>query len=175
MHSAATATLSDMLAQRLPVTYPEGAFVAGLLHDVGRLLIALGLNDQHDRIQGLIGKGELAPVDCEQEVLGFSHPELSGEALGYWSLPDPIQTAVRFHHSPGADDSKAKPGEIRLSRILDAANQYVNSIGVSILPVANPRESDAGLIESLGLEPERLERALVEFKAEFETMSQFFR
>ncbi|MGD1091368.1 MAG: HDOD domain-containing protein [Bryobacteraceae bacterium] len=175
LHSAATATLSDMLAQRLPVTYPEGAFVAGLLHDVGRLLIALGLNDQHDRIQRLSEKGELAPVDCEREVLGFTHPELSGEALGYWSLPDPIQTAVRFHHDPDGDDSKAKPGEIRLSRILDAANQYVNSIGVSILPVANPRESDASLIESLGLEPERLERALAEFKAEFDTMSQFFR
>jgi hypothetical protein len=82
---------------------------------------------------------------------------------------------VRFHHNPGGDDSKAKPGEIRLSRVLGAANQYVNSIGVSILPIPSPRESDATLIESLGLEPERLERALCEFKAEFDTMSQFFR
>jgi hypothetical protein len=42
MHSAAVAILSDMLAQKLPVAYPEGAFVAGLLHDLGRLLIAIG-------------------------------------------------------------------------------------------------------------------------------------
>src|ERR1700688_441518 len=48
MHSAATATLSDLLAQQLPVTYPEGAFVAGLLHDVGRLLLAVGLPEKYD-------------------------------------------------------------------------------------------------------------------------------
>lgn len=41
MHSAAVAILSDLLAQHLPVTYPEGAFVAGLFHDLGRLLIVL--------------------------------------------------------------------------------------------------------------------------------------
>lgn len=175
MHAAATATLSDMLAQRLPVTYPEGAFVAGLLHDVGRLLIALSLTDQHDRIQRLAESSKRAPVNCEQEILGFTHPELSSEALVFWNLPEPIQTAVRFHHSPLADDSRGKPGELRLSRILDAADQYVNSLGISILPDANPDRYDATLIETLGLPPDRLAKTLTEFKAEHELMSQFFR
>jgi HD-like signal output (HDOD) protein len=174
MHSAATATLSDMLAQRLPVEYPEGAFVAGLLHDVGRLLIALKLTDQHDQIQRMAEESHRPPVDCELEILGFTHPELSGDALGFWNLPDPIQVAVRHHHS-SLDDPKTKPGEIRLSRVLDAADQYVNALGISILPTASPGESDASLIESLGLEPDRLARTLSEFKTEFDTMSQFFR
>ena len=42
---ASTAILSDLLAQRLEVAYPEGAFAAGLLHDVGRLILALALPD----------------------------------------------------------------------------------------------------------------------------------
>ena len=46
-HSAAVAILSDQIASRIPsVIYPEGAFVGGLLHDLGRLLIALGLPDE---------------------------------------------------------------------------------------------------------------------------------
>lgn len=174
MHSAATATLSDMLAQRLPVEYPEGAFVAGLLHDVGRLLIALKLTDLHDQVQRVAEESHRPPVECELEVLGFTHPELSGAALAFWNLPEPIQVAVRHHHS-SLDDPKTKPDEIRLSRVLDAADQYVNALGISILPVANPGESDASLIESLGLEPDRLARTLSEFKTEFDTMSQFFR
>jgi HD-like signal output (HDOD) protein len=175
MHSAATATLSDMLAQRLPVEYPEGAFVAGLLHDVGSLLIALKLTEQHDQVQRMTEESHRPPVDCELEVLGFTHPDLSGDALAFWNLPEPIQTAVRYHHSSLADDSKTNPGEIRLSRVLDAADQYVNALGISILPIASPGESDASLIESLGLDPDRLTKALSEFKTEFETMSQFFR
>ena len=49
MHSSAVAILSDLLSQRLTVDYAEGAFVAGLLHDVGRLLMALGLTEEYDR------------------------------------------------------------------------------------------------------------------------------
>ena len=67
------------------------------------------------------------------EVTGLTHPELSAEALAHWNLPEPIQNAVRFHHSPDLDRSPVGPGEVALSRVLDAANQYVNSTGVSIL------------------------------------------
>ncbi len=154
MHSAATATLSDILAQRLPVTYPEGAHSSQVfctMWDV--LLIALSLTDQHDRIQRLAESSKRAPVDCEREILGFTHPELSSEALVFWNLPQPIQTAVRFHHHPLADDSKGKPGEMRLSRVLDAmANQYVNSVG-DLNPArdVNPDQYDATLIETLGI------------------------
>jgi HD-like signal output (HDOD) protein len=174
-HSAATAVLSDLLAQRLPVVYPEGAFVAGLLHDIGRLLIALSLTDKHDRIAQLYQNGERPYIECEQEVLGFAHPELSADALEVWNLPELIRIAVRYHHTPAADDSSNKPGEIPLSRVLDAANQYVNSIGVSILP-PNPADAgDATLVESLGINKDHLEIALVEFKAEYQAMVPFFR
>src|SRR5579863_6106014 len=76
MHSAAVALLSDLLAQRLPVVYPEGAFVAGLLHDVGRLLIALGLPTEYNRILELSNAGGRSLVDCERSVAGFTHAEL---------------------------------------------------------------------------------------------------
>src|SRR5260370_24222648 len=97
LHSAVVAVLTDLLAQRIKVEYPEGAFVAGLLHDVGWLLIALALPEQYSKIMEMRGSGERTVVDCELEVLGFTHPELSAEALSVWKLPDPIQNAVRDH------------------------------------------------------------------------------
>src|SRR5271154_685374 len=71
MHYAAVAELSDLLAQRLPVVYPEGAFVAGLLHDSGRLLIALALPREYERILEMYAAGERSMTECEREVLGF--------------------------------------------------------------------------------------------------------
>ncbi len=174
MHSAATATLSDLLAQQLPVTYPEGAFVAGLLHDVGRLLIAVGLTEKFDLILQLQAATGRSPLECEQEILGFTHPELSAEALAFWNLPAPIGTAVLYHHNPAADDSNINPKEIPLSRVLDAANQYINSTGVSIFP-NSVDSADAKVVERMGLTPDRLAKLITDFDVELNSIIPFFR
>jgi HD-like signal output (HDOD) protein len=160
------AVLSDLLAQRLPVEYPEGAFVAGLLHDVGRLLIALACPEEYDRLLDLYGRGGRTLIACEQEILGFTHPELSASAMEFWKLPEQIRVAVRDHHTP--------PRELALSGIVDAANQYVNSLGGSIL-VKNTDAADAGAIASMGLTPEKLAALLNEFRAENDEMAAYFR
>src|SRR6266481_4601851 len=49
-HSLAVAVLSDLIALDMPVPYPEGAFTAGLLHDVGKLLIAIGMPAEFEAI-----------------------------------------------------------------------------------------------------------------------------
>jgi HD-like signal output (HDOD) protein len=166
MHSAAVAVLSDLLAQRVPVEYPEGAFVAGLLHDAGRLLIALALPEEHDRIVEMYAAGGCTLTACERQVLGFGHPELSAEAIEFWKLPEPIQLAVRDHHHP--------PRGFALSRVIDAANQYINSTGESIL-IRNTDSADPAVIESLGLNTSELQTLLVEFRAENEAMASYFR
>jgi len=188
LHSAATAILSDMLADRLRVEYPEGAFVAGLMHDVGRLLIAVGLPQEHDLILERY-RSQGGPIeDHEVAVLGFAHPELSQQALAYWKLPEPIQWAVRDHHAPPAADPS---GELRLARVIAAADQYVNAAGISILVPGNRKQAnlpsgslpqsvpDAGpmgaVLEPLGVSGPPLDALLGEFQAEFDAMAPFFR
>jgi HD-like signal output (HDOD) protein len=178
MHSAASAILSDMLAQKLDVEYAEGAFVAGLFHDVGRLLFALGLREEYTLITDMHEASGKPLLLCEVEVTGLVHPDLSAEALNVWNLPEPIQNAVRHHHTPEQDPMAAEPGRIALSRVLDAANQYVNSMGVSILKPKPGKLidcSDPLLIEGLGLSPDLLQTVLAEYKHEFEAMAAFFR
>ena len=178
MHSAASAILSDMLAQKLDVEYAEGAFVAGLFHDVGRLLFALGLREDYARISDMLEASSKPMLVCELEVTGLVHPDLSAEALNVWNLPAPIQNAVRHHHTPEKDTMAADPGRVALSRVLDAANQYVNSMGVSILKPkpGGPLEwSDPLLIEGLGLSADGLKTILADFKNEYDAMAAFFR
>ena len=163
-HSASAAILSDLLAQRLEVEYPEGAFAAGLLHDVGRLILALALPEHHARIELLHATGR-PRLDCEMEVLGFTHPMLSADALACWNIPVQIRIAVLDHHTPS--------GDLELSTVLDAANHYVNSTGASIA-AGDPEWSDPTLIESLGLN-DGSGTVLAEFAAEYSAMSAFFR
>lgn len=182
MHSAAVAVLSDLLAQRLPTEYPEGAFVAGLLHDAGRLLIALALPHEYERILEMYTESGRPMTECELEVLGFTHAELSADALKYWKLPEEVQVAVRDHHSSPAPSN----GGIPLSHLVDAANQYANFSGLSIL-VRNPASTRPGskqtaqdaanesAVELLGLDAEKLQALLAEFRAENSAMAAYFR
>ena len=163
LHSAATAVLCDLLAQRLPVRYPEGAFVAGLLHDVGRLVIALSLPEEYERIRHLRESRGYSNLESEQEALGFTHPELSADVLAFWNLPEPIQTAVRYHHRVHLDNTICKSGEIPLSHVLDVANQFTNS-----MTSANPVLPESLALDALGL-------VLEEFQREFDSMKPFFR
>lgn len=166
MHSAAVAVLSDLLAQRVAVEYPEGAFVAGLLHDAGRLLIALALPQEYERVIALYAAGDRTLISCEEQILGFTHPELSAEAIEFWKLPEEIQFAVRDHHDP--------PSGFPLSRVINAANQFINSAGDSIL-LRNTDAADPKVIETLGLEPEKLQALLADFRTENQAMASYFR
>ncbi len=171
LHSAAAAILSDLLAQRLPVEYPEGAFVAGLLHDVGRLLIALGLPEQYEQIQKLHEMHDVPLLECEEQVLGFRHPELSATALEIWKLPEPILIAVRDHHAP----PPPKNGPLPIARVVCAADRYVNSIDVSITPRPTSSEGEAAALALLKLDDAQRSATVAEFQAEFEAMSPLFR
>lgn len=146
-HSIATAILADLLSQEVPVDYPEGAFVAGLLHDLGLLLTAVALPEQYR---------ELDQGGCEEEVLGYTHGELSAEALGAWNLPEPIQNAVRYHHS-------REPGVLPLSRLLQLADEYVDSA-----PESNPE-----CLAPLMLD-DKLPKILTEFDTEFQAIKTLF-
>ncbi len=164
MHSAAVALLSDLLAQHVPVHYREGAFAAGLFHDLGRLLIAVALPQLKASIWSRFEAEGGSYVECEQATLGFTHAELSAAALAVWKLPQAVsKIAVATHHGPWASErgegttgvpvcDGPENDRICLGRLVDAANQYVNSTGNSI--AADPRAgaSDPEVIASLGLE-----------------------
>ena len=172
-HSAAVAILSDQIVSRMPAAvYPEGAFVGGLLHDLGRLLIALGLPDEFARLVKLHEQSERSWTECELEMLGFTHAELSAEALEKWKFPEQVQIAVRDHHRPPAFHAD---GTIALSAVIDAANQYVNSTGDSIVASKLVSAEDAGAIAALGIPDEKIVPLLADFKAEHTAMAAFFK
>jgi putative nucleotidyltransferase with HDIG domain len=172
-HSAAVAILSDQIASRIPgAVYPEGAFVGGLLHDLGRLLIALGLPEEFTRLVKLHEQSERSWTECELELLGFTHAELSAEALEKWKFPAEVQAAVRDHHNPPAFHAG---GPIALSAVLNAANQYVNSTGESIVASKLVSAEDAGAIAALGIPEEKIGPLLADFKAEHAAMAAYFK
>ena len=171
LHSVACAQLADLLAQKVPVAYPEGAFVAGLLHDVGRLLIAVGLPDESAQIAERT-QHEGCPVsEAEEDLLGFSHAELSADALVSWNLPMPIQEAVRDHH---LTPSPSEGGDTPLATLVRAADGYANSAGISIIAAPRTPVADPAALALAGINPDLQPATIEEFEAEFAAMIPFY-
>jgi HD-like signal output (HDOD) protein len=170
IHSVATGILSDLLAQRLPAPYPEGAFVAGLLHDIGKLLIAISLPREYAMIQALFETGEQSIEECEREIIGTTHAVLSGAALGKWNLPAPIQRAVTFHHAP----DEANDGQLDLSHVVHAADQLAIDLGHAVLSAGSERgKTSEKTLETLGISGQ-IPRLLEQFQQEFDVLQGFF-
>jgi HD-like signal output (HDOD) protein len=129
-HSLAVAVLSDLIALEAPAPYPEGAFTAGLLHDVGKLLIAIAIPAQFENLFDIYQSGGDSASDCEMEVAGVTHAEISGAILEKWKLPKPIQEGVAYHHSPHQADG----GALHLAHLVEAADHYINSAGFGMPP-----------------------------------------
>jgi len=173
MHSVAVAVLSDRLAQETGVSYPEGAFISGLLHDLGRLLIAAALSVEYAEIARLYAANERTLCECEREVLGFDHAEISATALAAWNLPKPIQAAVLYHHRPDEDPAFLSGGATELSRVVHAADNYVNFLGNYIQPKAADFES-VSQEQFFELAGDSAENILRDFEAEYEAIGKFF-
>ena len=143
-----------------------------MLHDLGRMLIALGLPDEFARLIKLHEQSERSWTECERELLGFTHAELSSEALTKWNFPELVQIAVRDHHQPPPFPAG---GPVPLSAIVDAANQYVNSTGETIVASKLVAAEDAGAIAALGIPEENLGKLLADFQTEHSAMAAFFK
>lgn len=76
----------------------ENAFVAGLLHDVGKLILAANMPDRYAEAISLAREQDIELRKAEFRVFKASHAEVGGYLLGIWGLPGDIVEAVTFHH-----------------------------------------------------------------------------
>lgn len=173
LHSVAVAILADVVTQRRATNYAEGAFAAGLFHDLGQLLVAVGLPKEYEQIAAVCHKSGKDPIEAESELLGITHAELSAEALAVWNLPEPIQMAVRYHTDSKLDPTLLDPGELSLSMVLQAADRYVRGIGISVRLFEDQLGDEGPTLESLGL-GDRLPTIIGEFENEFAAIKPYF-
>jgi HD-like signal output (HDOD) protein len=150
-HSIATAVFCEIIASALSPQHMELAFLAGLFHDTGRLIIAVLLHDNHEALEELNRHEHQNLEEVEQELVGFTHSEISAIVARSWNLPVSIQTAVRFHENPNADPECGDSDKIMLSHIVNAADWYVDCQGFSISGTRREEDDKFRLLRQFGL------------------------
>lgn len=125
----------------------DDAFMAGMLHDIGKLVLALRIPDPYRQALHLARQRPLLPRwQTEQEVLGVSHAEVGAYLLGLWGLPYPIIEAVAFHHQPRT----VPPYEFDALAAVYVANGLVHELSPAAMSL--PLESlDSDYLTALGV------------------------
>jgi len=99
-HSLMTAKIAKRLVTgQRPA---QNAFTAGLLHDIGKLVMAVCIPDQFKEVRKICKTSGRATHEVEAELLGVTHAEVGAYLLSLWGLPHSIVEAVAFHHNPSA-------------------------------------------------------------------------
>jgi HD-like signal output (HDOD) protein len=104
-HSLFTGIVAKLLAKRCSVLHSERLFVAGLLHDLGQLLIYHKFPEQAQKLLRRSAALDEPQYLSERHLLGFDHAMVGGALAKVWDLPAVLHGAIRYHHEPTGDEN----------------------------------------------------------------------
>jgi putative nucleotidyltransferase with HDIG domain len=123
-HSIATAVCARALARRLRFSQ-DIAFTAGLLHDIGRLVLMTADPQAYGDVIAWRAREDTDWQDAERAVLGVDHVEAGAMLAQHWNFSDTMRQAIAFHHAPDT------PGAGFLAAIVHVANAIVHALDIA--------------------------------------------
>lgn len=126
-HAVAVALMAQIVAARVSRPDDPRLFTAGVLHDIGKMVMGEFVQEAWQRIRELTETRKYSFLEAEEEVIGVNHAELGGEIALIWKFPDEILKAIAFHHRPDRlADGDSVPWIIYLS------NQVCHAMGIGV-------------------------------------------
>ena len=116
-HSLACALTSSLLAEKCKQVSRERFFIAGLLHNIGCLVMYQSVPELAREAINRAQFGHEIIYQAEKNVLGFDHTEVGEALIKGWRLPALLAETARFHHSP--DDAQEFPLEVAIVHVAD--------------------------------------------------------
>ena len=123
-HSLAVAVASKNIAQKSGGDSPDNCFVGGLLHDVGKVIMAQYFQDLFVKVWTCMQKECLSFYEAEQQELPIDHARIGAHLAGRWALPEGLIDAIRWHQ-----DYQPEIPNANFVMIIYLANTLVNSYG----------------------------------------------
>lgn len=118
-HSVGCAIASQRIAADEDEADRAEAFTAGLLHDVGKIVMNSYISAEFQEIRAIVMSQQISFEQAEREVLGFSHTDAGAEMARSWNLPSSLVEAIAFHQDPvRATEHKRLVSQVHLGNLV---------------------------------------------------------
>jgi putative nucleotidyltransferase with HDIG domain len=124
-HAIGTAVCARLLAATMKID-PEAAFTAGLLHDLGHLVLASCFPDRFSEVLRLQAERDIPAIDAEHTLLGMDHAAVGGLMAEHWRFAPAVVQAIRQHHTPDVEGEGA-----RLCSLVHVADNIVHALDLA--------------------------------------------
>jgi putative nucleotidyltransferase with HDIG domain len=124
-HSLAVAAAARSIAAQTDLLDREIAFTAGLIHDIGKVVIDRHLHPEFNQIVHLADERSLPMYEAELEVIGVDHTEIGRHLAVRWNLPEILMDGIACHHNPADSEHHAAA-----AAVICAANQIAAELNV---------------------------------------------
>ncbi|MGK5010124.1 HDOD domain-containing protein [Janthinobacterium sp. MDB2-8] len=164
-HSLATAIAARLLAPHLRVN-PETAFTAGLLHDLGTLVLVTRFPAEHALVRSYRQAHDCQMADAELAVIGIDHAQVGSALAAYWKFPEAIQQAVADHHAIDRLEAGGLPLAVHMANAVALALDLAG-IDDALVPPVSP-----AVWRSLALDEQAWFALLLQTEHTFDEMSR---
>lgn len=145
-HALAVAIATREIARGTGVMPTEEAFVSGLLHDIGKLVLSKNLTQPYGEVLSDVVAGLSTFVDAETRLLGFNHTHVGALVARKWKLPDSVANAILFHHNP-----RMAPAETNHCAAVCLANEIAVTANIGIEKRVEGDWAEFEAVKMLGL------------------------
>jgi putative nucleotidyltransferase with HDIG domain len=171
MHTFACALGAKAIAKKINMCEPEDSFLAGLLHDIGILVL-----DQffHQEFMGVLHDAAERKIDyvtSEQDRFGMTHAEI-GEYMGRkWKIPEVLVLSIRYHHHPLFTDRELA-GSIQIIAAVHVADIMASNRGIDMGYGNGTKPCDEQALKCIGLSMPEIEMIFDEVEQEVKTVAK---
>ena len=155
-HSMAVAFGSKILAERKNPELINDAFIAGLLHDAGKIILDKPVLERKELFDAFMEDGQQTFLNAETKILGFDHSEIASEMCIRWNIPETISLAIKYHHYPSRSNGD------ELAYILHVADYIATLSGIGIGTDDILYEVEEGALEFLNLTQKEISELVLE-------------
>lgn len=151
-HSFAVAVSAELVAKQTEACAPEVAYTAGLVHDAGKLALALVAGEELEKVWSVQQEKGCAWLEAEKAVLGFHHADVSRALLAGWQFPDNLLAVAEFYANP----LDAPPEYAGLVAVVHVGKHLAIQTGIGVGEDAFWTNLESSCVEKLGLTEEQL-------------------
>jgi putative nucleotidyltransferase with HDIG domain len=164
-HSLAVAFGSKIIAGMKKPSLVNEAYTAGLIHDVGKIVLDPYILEKKDKIEYYMENEEKSFLDAETHFFGFNHAEIAFEVCEKWNFPIHINLAIKGHHNPSQTNNND------LSYILHLADHTSRMIGIGYDEDDFLYKLEEGTMDHLALKRDDISEIIIKITDAMESFS----